>query len=227
MAASSRRGIGGIALLMLFVLFLFVGFNLVPDFLGRIFPQFYEGTPCQNLRVSVGRASHQSLIGTGATNPIQLEVNPSPLPTSADGFFTVKITVTNTSTGTIPIIINPLGITVSGGGTNGLGLTFNPPNSLQSVVSSGVVGPPDGVYVLGPRQSCVQVVDFPAGNVLVDPSIVAGRTTVQAFYRNNSPGPVAAPTTPPVATPIFNNAGLWVGTALSPAVVIPVSGSPS
>ena len=69
------------------------------------------------------------------------------------------------------------------------------------------------------------MVQFPAGNVLVDPNIQAGRTTVRAYYRNNTPGPVIPPSDT-TATPIFTNAGLWVGFVESPAVVIPVSGAP-
>lgn len=222
MASDRDRPIGGAVTVILLVVVLFVGFNVLPNFLGRWFPQLYQATPCENLRVSTNRANHQSLIGIAADNPIALSVNPSSLPTTADGFFTVKITVTNTSTGTIPIIINPLGITVSGGANQGLGLLFNPPNSLQSVVPSGQVAPADGIHILGPRQSCVQMVQFPAGNVLVDPNIQAGRTTVQATYRNSSPGPVIPPANT-LATPIFTNAGLWVGSVESPAVVIPVS----
>ncbi|HYO89514.1 MAG TPA: hypothetical protein VER79_12750 [Candidatus Limnocylindrales bacterium] len=227
MAARPRGGrrTGGVAFVLLFIALLFIGFNLLPGTLASYFPQFYEGTPCTALRVSTGRANHQSLIGIGAANPIQLSVTPSTLPVTADGFFTVRITVTNTSTGTVPILIDPLNIAV-GGSAEGLGLRFNPPNSLTGVVNSGAVAPSSGVLVLGPRQKCVQVVEFPAGNVLVDPSIQAGRTTVQAYYRNNSPGAVTPPTNT-FATPIFNNAGLWVGLVESPAVVIPISGAPS
>ena len=222
MAASRNGGTGGVVMVLVFVAVLFIGFNLLPDMLGNLFPQLYQATPCENLRTSTGRANHQSLIGIGAANPIALEILPSTLPTTGDGFFTVKITVTNTSTGTIPVIINPLGITVNAGANEGLGLVFNPSNSLQSVVPSGVDAPPEGIHILGPRQSCVQMVQFPAGNVLVDPSIVPGRTTVQAVYRNLTPGAVIPPTNT-AATPIFSNAGLWVGTVVSPAVVIPVS----
>jgi hypothetical protein len=226
MAADRTGRTGGVVLVLMLVAVLFIGFNLVPNLLGRWFPQLYQATPCENLRISNNRANHQSLIGIGAADPIALEVNPSTLPTTADGFFTIKITVTNTSTGTIPIVINPLGITVNSGANQGLGLSFNPPNSLQSVVTSGVVAPADGIHILGPRQSCVQMVQFPGGNVLVDPSIVPGRTTVQAYYRNSSPGPVVPPANT-LATPIFTNAGLWVGQVNSPAVVIPVGSAPS
>jgi hypothetical protein len=83
------------------------------------------------------------------------------------------------------------------------------------------VAAPCEIRVLGPRQKCVQLVQFPAGNVLVDPSIEAGRTTVTAYYRNTSPGQVIAPANS-FATPIFSNAGLWVGLAESPPVVIPI-----
>jgi len=226
MAADRGQGTGGVVAVLIFIAVLFIVFNLLPDFFGNLFPNLYQATPCENLRISNQRANHQSLIGIGSANPISLDVNPSTLPTTGDGFFTVKITVTNTSTGTVPVIINPLGITVNAGANEGLGLTFNPPNSLQSVVPSGVVAPPQGIHVLGPRQSCVQMVQFPAGNVLVDPSIVPGRTTVQAVYRNNTPGPVIPPTNT-FATPIFTNAGLWVGTVVSPAVVIPMGSAPS
>ncbi len=222
----SGRRTGGVAFVLLFIALLFIGFNLVPNMLANLFPQFYQATPCTDLRVSTGRANHQSLIGIGADNPIQLSVTPSTLPATADSFFTVRITVSNTSTGTVPFIIDPLNIAVGTTTNEGLGLTFNPPNSLTGVVYSGEVAPPAGVHVLGPRQKCVQVVEFPGGNVLADPNVVAGRTTVQAYYRNNSPGPVIPPTNT-IATPIFTNAGLWTGFVQSPAMVIPISSTPS
>jgi hypothetical protein len=224
-ARGGRRGTGGIAFVLIFIILLFITFNLLPSTLANYFPQFYEGVPCTALRLSTGRANHQSLIGVGAASPIALSVAPSPLPATADGFFSVRITLINTSTGTVPILVDPLNIAVGGSGGDGLGLRFNPPNSLTGVVNRGAVAPPAGNYVLGPRQKCVQVIDFPAGNVLVDPSIEAGRTTVQAYYRNSSPGAVIPPTNT-LATPIFNNAGLWVGTVESPAVVIPFSAGP-
>lgn len=223
---TGRRPTGGIAFMLLFIAVIFIGFNLLPSTLANYFPQFYESIPCTSLRVSTDRANHQSLIGIGAASPIALTIAPSTLPTEANGFFSVRITVINTSTGTVPILIDPLNITIGGSGGEGLGLRFNPPNSLTGIVSSGAVAPSAGIHILGPRQKCVQVVDFPAGNVLVDPSIVAGRTSVQAYYRNSSPGAVIPPGNT-FATPIFNNAGLWVGVVESPEVVIPVGGAPS
>lgn len=217
-----RRGnSGGVAMLLLLIAVLFLGFNFAPGIVGDVFPQFYEAPPCVNLRVSRDRANHQSLIGIGAQNPIQLDVSPSPLPVTADGFFTVRITVINTSTGSVPVLIDPLSIAIGDSGGNGLGLRFNPPNSLSPVVTSGQVAAPGEIRVLGPRQKCVQLVQFPAGNVLVDPSIEAGRTTVTAYYRNTSPGQVVPPANS-FATPIFSNAGLWVGLAESAPVVIPI-----
>lgn len=223
-ARTGQRNTGGIAFMLFFIALLFIGFNLLPSTLANYFPQFYESIPCTSLRVSTNRANHQSLIGIGAANPIALTIAPSPLPTEASGFFSVRITVINTSTGTVPILFDPLNIAVGGNGGEGLGLRFDPPNSLTAIVNSGAVAPSAGIHILGPRQKCVQIVDFPAGNVLVDPSIVAGRTSVQAFYRNSSPGAVIPPSNT-FATPIFNNAGLWVGTVESPAIVIPVGGA--
>ena len=142
------------------------------------------------MRTADDRAFHQSLLGRAATNPFSLSVQTTALPTDASGSLFVNISITNNSLGTVPFVYDPQRVIVGDNGTSGLGLIFTPQNSLSAGVprqDSGTV-PETNLRLLGPRQSCVVTVEFPGGNVLVDPSITSGQANVRAYYRNNQNG---------------------------------------
>jgi hypothetical protein len=200
--------------------------GLLPNALSNLVPGIYEGVACANLRQGNNRAFHQSLLGRGATSPISLEVQTTGIPASADGFLTVYITMINSSYGTVPIVYNPSLVTVGDNGSSGLGIIFNPPNSLFTTSRQDFQQADSDLRLLAPRQRCVHQIDFPAGNVLVDPNLTSGNSTVTAFYRNNSQGVTVQPTGT-TATAIFNDQGLWVGYVESPSVVIPRAPAPA
>lgn len=199
----------GLAMLMLLAMFAFYGPGLLSDVLPGV---IYEGVPCQWLRPADDRANHQSLLGRGAPDPIVLSVSTSALPTTGDGFLNVYITVSNNSLGTVPFVYDPNGVIVGDNGTSGLGIIFNPSNSLSSGGRQdyGANVPEQFVRLLGPRQRCVHTVEFPAGNVLPDPNVTSGAAQVRAYYRNNNPGGIVQPPGA-VATPIYTDMGLWTG----------------
>jgi hypothetical protein len=214
-----------VGVILLIVLAFIAGPNTLPRVLSSLLPAvFYEGVPCAWLRTAENRANHQSLLGRAAPNPISIRVQVDPLPTDPSALWEVRITVTNESLGTVPFVYSPNQVIVGDNGSSGLGLIFTPPNSL---VTGGqrpntTIIPDSAIRLLGPRQRCVHTAEFPAGNVLIDGNIRSGATQVRAYYRNNSRGQVVQPPGV-VATPIFNDQGLWTGYVESPPAAIPAS----
>ncbi len=217
-----------VAILFLVVLVsLALGPNTLPKLLSQAIPGFDQGVPCAWLRLGDDRAFHQSLLGRAAEAPLSVSVAVSALPSQPDSFLVVRVTLTNNSLGTVPIIFNPQQVIVGDNGTSGLGLIFSPANSLDlgfSRPGDPASFPESNLHVLQPRQSCIYEADFPAGNVLIDPAVTSGNATVTAYYRSNGPGQVIPnPATP--ATPIYYDQGLprslYVESA--PARILPAS----
>jgi hypothetical protein len=222
--ALSRRGVRsnalvGIAMLLLLGMFVFYG----PGVLSDVFPTIYSGVPCAWLRTADNRANHQSLVGRGTPDPISLSVQMTPLPATGEGVWFVNIIVFNNSVGTVPIVYDPNAVIVGDNGTSGLGLIFTPTTSLTTGFNRpqdyGANIPEQYVRLLGPKQRCVHTVEFAAGNVQIDPTVSSGTAQVRAYYRNNNAGTV---TQPPgvVATPIYNDMGLWTGVVESGNAII-------
>lgn len=213
-----------VGVFLLFLLSVLAGPNVAPRIISSLVPGFDEGVPCDRLRQASNRGLHQSLIGRNADAPLSLRVRASPLPSDPAGELTIIVTITNQTLGTVPLLFNPNQIPISDNGTSGLGLIFSPP-------AQGLIGgtrnqdpatfPETDIHLLGPRQSCIYRVDFPAGNVFVDPGLTSGTAQVRAFYRGNAPGQV---TQSPVATPIYPDQGLWTGFVQSEPVVIARAG---
>lgn len=218
---SSSLLVGVILLLLLLV---FAGPNNLPRFVSGIFPQFYEGVPCSWLRTADDRANHQSLLGRSAENPLTIRVAPTTITRDPAGSFFVQIIITNESLGTVAIVYNPTQVLVGDNNSSGMGLIFNPSTSLAAGLNrqDATTIPETSIRLLGPRQRCVHTVEFPNGNVLVDPSLVSGTASVTAYYRGATRGQVV-PAAGIVATPIYPDQGLWTGYITSAPVTIPVA----
>jgi hypothetical protein len=136
----------------------------------------------------------------------------------------IRITVANDSLGTVPIIYNPNQVQIGDAGFNsGLGIVINSTAPVPEGAPQGNTFIPEtDIRVLGPRQRCVHTLRFTGAN-LPDPGLGTGNATVKAYYRNTSPGTTQSQD--PVATPIYNDQGLWVGVVESPAVNVPLAGS--
>jgi len=211
-----------VGLILLLLLAVFAGPSTLPRLLSNINPQFYAGAPCSWVHMADDRGFHQSVLGREATNPFSVTVQTTALPTDASKSLYITITITNNSLGTVPFVYDPQRVIVGDNNTSGLGLIFTPPNSLTAGAprqDSGTV-PDEDLRLLGPRQSCAVTLEFPGGNVLVDPSVTSGTAQVRAFYRNNEDGQIiqAAGT---LATPIYTDQGLWKGYVESQNVTIP------
>lgn len=214
-----------VGVILLVLLAVFAAPSSLPRFISNIFPQFYEGVPCSWLKTAEDRANHQSLLGRSAADPISLRVQTTNLPADAAGSLYISVVVTNISLGTVPFVYDPLHIIVGDNGTSGLGIIFTPPNSLTFGTPRQDANPvPEAnLRLLGPKQSCVVTMEFPGGNVLIDPSVASGSAQVRAFYRNNSPGQITQ-SAQTLATPIYRDQGLWTGYIESPSVPIPLAG---
>ena len=214
-----------VGLILLLLLAVFAGPSTLPRLLSNVIPQFYEGVPCTWLRTANDRAFHQSLLGRAAANPFSMNVQSTTLPSDGAGSLFINLIITNNSLGTVPFVYNPQSVIVGDNGTSGLGLIFSPSNSLSNGAPRQDTGaiPEANLRLLGPRQSCVVTVEFPAGNVLPDPSIASGAAQVRAYYRNNNNGQIGQPSNT-LATPIYRDQGLWTGYVESGNVPIPLAG---
>ncbi|MCL4251015.1 MAG: hypothetical protein KJ065_22890 [Anaerolineae bacterium] len=211
-----------VGIFLLIVLSLFLSPNFLPRFVSDIAPEIYSGIPCQWLRRADDRANHQSLLGRAVTNPFELSVSLGPFPQQGSDIWEIRITLRNNSLGTVPIVYDPAQVSIGDNGTSGMGLIFTPANALQGQFARGTdpqAFPETQIRLLGPRQSCIHVVEVPAGNVLVDPSLTSGSAQVKAYYRGVTRGSIVQ-SQGIVATPIYNDQGLWVGYAESDSVEI-------
>lgn len=211
-----------VGIFLLILLAVFAGPNMFPRFISSIVPGIDEAMPCAWLRHASERDRHQSLIGRGAENPLSLSVRAGPLPADPSGVLVITITIVNNSLGTVAFVFNENQVIVGDNGTTGVGLIFSPPNSLQSGFRQNdpVSFPENDIKLLAPRQRCIHRVEFPAGNVLIDPALTSGSAQVRAFYRGNAPGQVIQPANA-LATPIYPDQGLPVGFIQSEPVLIP------
>lgn len=211
-------------ILLLLILFFIVGPNSLPNLISRI-PFADEGVPCSRLPTANNRGTHQSLIGRISDDPISLEVRVDPIPRTPEGTWVIRIAVINNSIGTVPILYNPNQVIIGDNGTSGLGLIFDPANTLSTGAvrqNQGLTSFPESdIRLLGPRQRCIHRVSFPASQL--DPAVASGSAQVRAYYRISSPGAVVQPPNT-TATPTYTDQGLRAlnGYVESARVLIPL-----
>lgn len=207
-----------IGIILLIVLGVFVGPNLLPEFVSDLSPLLFAGVPCQRLPEASDLAAHQSIIGRSVEDPLLIEVDANGI--GDDGLLVVRLTITNESLGTIAIYYNEDDIPTSDNGTNGFGIVISP-----APISGGVgrqTGnltsyPENDIRMLGPRQKCVH-----SYTMIAAPQMVSGGGTVQGFYRMTVNGD-HQPQSPNTAT-IYADQGLGIltgGVVLSEVVQIP------
>lgn len=173
-----------IGIILLIVLGVFVGPNLLPEFLSDLSPLIFAGIPCDRLPEAEDLAAHQSIIGRSVQDPLLLEVDASPI--GDDGALVIRVTITNASLGTIPIYYNEDDIPTNDNGTNGFGITINPPplSGATSRLTGNLNSYPEvDIRMLGPRQKCVHSFNF-----IASPQMVSSGGTAQAFYRMTTNG---------------------------------------
>jgi hypothetical protein len=168
-----------IGIILLIVLGVFVGPNLLPEFLSDLSPYVFAGIPCDRLPAAEDLAAHQSIIGRSVQDPLVLEVDSSNI--GDDGSLILRLTITNSSLGTVPIVYVKDDIVTTDDGGNGFGIIINPAPLSGSVSrQTGNLSsyPEESIKMLGPRQKCVH-----AFEILAPPQMITNGGTAQAYYR--------------------------------------------
>lgn len=173
-----------IGIILLIVLGVFVGPNMFPQFLSDLSPYIFAGVPCGRLPSANNLAAHQSVIGRSVENPLVLELVPSAI--SAEGTMIIRLTVTNVSLGTVPLIYDATDVVTVDDNSNGFGIVINPPTATGGIGrrAAGLTSyPEDNIKMLGPRQKCVHSFE-----VRPSQGMINSGGTAQAFYRVNTAG---------------------------------------
>lgn len=185
---SSNSAIG---IILLFMLFVFVGPTVLPTLLARTFPFLNESTSCSRLQTAQNRGIHQSLIGRNAVNPFEMRVVVPPVPSNQAATWNIQIIIENKTIGTVPFVFDNVARIGVGGvpDSSGLGLIFSPNVTYQQVPLASNTGtttfPDNNIRLLGPRQRCAFRVQIPVSSISVP-----GGATVRSYYRINAAGQV-------------------------------------
>jgi len=173
-----------IGIILLIVLGVFVGPNLLPEFLSDLSPYIFAGIPCERLPNAENLTAHQSVIGRSVQDPLVLEVDSSNI--GDDNSLVLRLTITNSSLGTVPIVYNENDIATVDDGSNGFGIIINPAPVTGLVGrQTGNLGsyPETSIKMLGPRQKCVHSFELIASGPMT-----TNGGTAQAYYRMNVAG---------------------------------------
>lgn len=199
--------------MMLIALFSVAGDAVIGNILAQIPGQVVsEATPCRWLQTAPDLAQNQSLIGRASltrTEPLELTVRASGLPTQPGEILRVRIIITNNSLGTIPFIYNPEEVIVGDNNTSGLGIIFNPANNIfvpgAATRADAATYPTEDIRILGPQQRCAHTLEFTFEQL--SGSLTGGNVSVLAYYRGNNAG-IVPQVAPPNPTPIYPDQGL-------------------
>lgn len=185
---SSNAAIG---IILLFMLFVFVGPDILPTLLSRTFPFLDEGVPCARLQTAEDRGSHQSLIGRGTSDPFEMRVIVPSVPANPEDIWDIQIVIQNNTIGTVPFVFDNQARIGIGGvpDSSGIGLVFSTNVAYQPIPPPSNAGtttfPESSIRLLGPRQRCAFRVQIPRSSITVP----AG-ATVRSYYRINTSGQI-------------------------------------
>jgi hypothetical protein len=192
-----------IGIILLFMLFVFVGPDVLPTLLSRTFPFLDEGVPCSRLQTANDRGNHQSLIGRNTSNPFTMRVVVPPVPANPEATWNIQIIIQNNTIGTVPFVFDNQARIGIGGvpDSSGIGLVFSPNVVYQAGQFASNAGaatiPESNIRVLGPRQRCAYRVQIPRNAI-----VVPAGATVRSYYRINTAGQITSGAT------IFQDQGL-------------------
>ena len=175
-----------IGVILLVALAVFVLPNRLPQFLGELSPQLFTGIPCTRLPVAKDLAAHQSVLGRRAVDPLVLALTTDAIGES--GELSMRLTVKNSSLGTVPVVFQEEDIVVAGAedASNGFGLVIDPAPAAGARARShpNIEGYDEGdIRLLGPRQRCAHSVMVTAAGAMID----AGGSA-RAWYRMSIAG---------------------------------------
>lgn len=210
----SSNSIIGIVIIVL--LTVFIAPDVLPQLVANSVPFLDEGLPCTQVLNASDRASHQSLIGRAATDPLIIRTEVVNFPTDGTSPMVVRVIVINNTIGTVPFVFNPNQVIIGDDPTSsGIGLIFTPAINASldfdenGIANARVAGQntflTTDIKILGPRQRCVHRVEIPISQLA---TIQPGVSRVRAYYRILTAGAVQQVDT--VATPIYIDQGLNV-----------------
>ena len=175
-----------IGIILLIVLLVFVLPDRLPQFISDLSPYLFAGIPCGRLPAARDLAAHQSVIGRSVQDPLNLTV--APTTPDESGALLVRLTVSNLSLGTVPIVFQEGNIVVAASDdeSNGFGFIVEP-EPAEGILERQEPDP-DGydesdIRLLGPRQRCVHALDLVASQDMID-----NGGTIRAFYRMSLAG---------------------------------------
>lgn len=175
-----------IGIILLIVLLVFVLPDRLPQFISDLSPYLFAGIPCARLPAARDLAAHQSIIGRSVQDPLHLAV--APTAPQESGALLIRLTVTNLSLGTLPVVFQEDNIVVAASDeeSNGFGFIVEP--ELAEGTRGRQAPDPDGyeesdIRLLGPRQRCVHALDLLASQDMID-----NGGTIRAYYRMSLPG---------------------------------------
>ena len=175
-----------IGVILLVVLAVFVLPDRLPQFISELSPYLFGGIPCGRLPAAKDLAAHQSIIGRSAADPLLLEIAASEI--DADDKLVIRLSVTNRSLGTVPLVYQEDNISVAAADdlTDGFGFIVDPApadGAKERTDPNAETYAEADIRLLGPRQKCEHSTELRAATAMI-----ADGGTAQAWYRMSVAG---------------------------------------
>ena len=159
-----------IGVILLVVLGVFVLPDRVPQFIADLSPYLFAGVPCERLPAASNLAAHQSVLGRSAVDPLKLELSASGI--GDENELVIRLSVTNGSLGTVPVVFQADNIVVAAAddATDGFGLVIDPPpaTGIHERSEPNPASYDEGdIRLLGPRQTCVHAFELEASAAMI------------------------------------------------------------
>ncbi|MCY3779823.1 MAG: hypothetical protein OXG78_05900 [Chloroflexi bacterium] len=170
-----------IGIILLVILAVFILPERLPEFLRNFSPGLLGGVACEGLPAASDLAAHQSILGRSAVDPLRLEVAASGI--GEDGGLSIRLSLTNQSLGSVPILYQGENVVVAGeeDSSNGLGVIIDPPpaeGGVERAKPDATGYAESDIRFLGPRQTCLHELEVRASTAMISDG-----GTLRAWYR--------------------------------------------
>ena len=170
-----------IGIILLVILAIFVLPARLPAFIANFRPDSVGGMPCGRLPAARDLAAHQSILARAAVDPLRLALSANDI--DAEGELSLRLTVSNKSLGSVPILFQNDNLVVAGeeDESNGLGLLIRPAPSDGTVdrTDADRAGYDEAdIRFLGPWQTCAHDIE-----VTASATMISDGGTARAWYR--------------------------------------------
>lgn len=170
-----------IGVILLIVLAVFVLPERIPQFIGDLSPTLFSGMPCARLPAARDLSAHQSVLGRRTQDPLLLELAAGTI--AQDGSLALRLTVTNRSLGTVPLLYQADNIVIAAVEDKGQGLgLFVEPEPVDPTITRANPDadgfPESDIRLLGPQQKCSHAFEVDASQ-----QMIADGGKARAWYR--------------------------------------------